>query len=78
MHEIEALLTCRSLTGLCIVCPGQCLEKAAAHDQKPGVSLSVTEEKERIHVGTGGEAGGSLIGERETQKRKQHTEEAAG
>ena len=78
MHEIEVLLTWRSLPGLCIVCLGKCLEKTAAHDQKPGVSLSVTEEKERIHVGTAGKAGGSLTGERETQERKQHTEEAVG
>lgn len=78
MHEAEALLTCRLLTALGIACLGQCLEKAAAHDQKPGVSLSVTEEKKGIHVGTRGQAGGSLTGERETQEGKQHTEEAAG
>lgn len=66
------------LTGLWIASLAQCVEKTAAHDQKPGVSLSVTEEKERIHARTRGQAGGSLTGEWKAQERKQHAEEAAG
>lgn len=63
LHEKESVLTWWLVNSPCVVCSGQRLEAAAAHDQKPRVSLSVTQEEEGIHVGTGGQAGGSPAGE---------------